>query len=184
MPGPIVAVGDRVALRTTGREDIAFLARQNNPELRLPTGNPIFTQPGLEDWVEDDFGDTTPLVVCLDDEARPGPPEEDDAQRIGVVAVEDHGRLRPELAYWLIPEYHGEGYGKEAVSLAVDVVFEEYQHPAVEAKTFPENEASCGLLESLGFTQEGRLRDYVYWDGAYRDYLVYGLLRAEWFEQN
>lgn len=181
MPGPVVAVGERITLRTTDRDDVSLLARQNNPELRLPTGNPVVSRIGLEAFVEDDFGDLTPLTVCLDgDGATPGPADGEDVQRVGAVSVEDHGDSRPELAYWILPEYHGEGYGREAVALAVDIVFQEYHHPAVEARTFPDNEPSRGLLESVGFTQEGRIRKTVYWDGKYRDLLLYGLLREEW----
>jgi len=37
-------------------------------------------------------------------------------------------------------------------------VFRVYPHPAVHAKALPDNEASRGLLESLGFSQDGRAR--------------------------
>lgn len=180
MPGPRVAVGERVTLRTTEREDVPFLSRQNNSDLRLPTGNPVSNQASLASWVEDDFGDLTWLTVCLDDGAVPGPADADDVRRIGAVGVEDHGRSRPELSYWLIPEYQGEGYGTEAVALSIDIAFQQYHHPGLEAKTFPDTEASRGLLESLGFTQEGRIRNAMYWDGRYRDLILYGLLRDEW----
>lgn len=180
MPGPRVAAADRVTLRTTERDDVPFLTRQNVPDLRLPTGNPIFSRASLETWVEEGFGDTTALTVCLEgDTAVPGDADEADVQRIGAVTIEDHGRSRPELAYWLLPSVQGEGYGSEAVGLSVDIVFQEHHHPSVEARTFPDNDASRGVLESLGFTQEGRVRDAVYWNGAYRDRVIYGLRRAD-----
>lgn len=185
MPGPRVATGERVTLRTTNHDDIPFITRQNNPDLRLPTGNPVFSQASLEALVEGGFGDVTPLTVCLDEDgAGPGPTDEADVQRIGIISIEDHGESRPELAYWIVPESHGKGYGTEAVALAVNIVFQEHHHPAVEAKTFPDNDASRGVLESLGFTQEGRIRSDVYWDGQYRDQVIYGLLREEWHRQD
>lgn len=185
MPGPRVAAGERVTLRTTERDDVPFLSRQNNSELRLPTGNPVSNQSAIEDWVGDDFGEMTVLTACLENDGTgPVPIDEDDVQRIGVVAVEDHGPFRPELSYWLLPEYHGEGYGTEAVALSVDVVFQQYHHGAVEARTFPDTGASRGLLESLGFTQEGRIRNALYWDGRYRDLVLYGLLREEWHDEH
>lgn len=130
-------------------------------------------------WIEDP-GPTTPLVVCLDDGAGPGPVSADAVDRIGIGSVEDHGQSRPELAHFVLPEYQGEGYGTETVSLLVDLAFQAHHHPAVEAQTFPENEASRALLESLGFTQEGRIRHQQFWDGRYRDQILYGLLREEW----
>lgn len=180
MPGARVASGQRVTLRTAGREDVPLFARQNNPALRLPTGNPVTTQAHIEEWIQDP-GDATVLVVCLDgDGAGPGPVADDETDRIGAVSVADHGHKRPELSYFVLPEYQGEGYGTEAVALLVDLVFQEYHHPAVGAETFPDNEASRELLESLGFTQEGRIRDHLFWNGQYRDQLKYGLRREEW----
>lgn len=185
MPGALVANGDRVTLRTSGRDDLHLHDRQNNPELRLPIGTPVGDLPSLEEFIEGGFGDFTPLVVCLDEDgAGPGSPDEDAIERIGLAAIEDRGGHRPELSYFILPEYHGQGFGKEAVGLAVDITFQEHHHPAVEAKTFPDNEASRGLLESLGFTQEGRIRNHAYWDGQYRDMIIYGLLRGEWHDQD
>jgi RimJ/RimL family protein N-acetyltransferase len=36
------------------------------------------------------------------------------------------------------------------------------------------------LLDSLGFTEEGRIRRDMFVDGAYRDTVLYGLLREAW----
>ncbi len=80
---------------------------------------------------------------------------------------------------FIVPAVQGEGYGREALSLVLDHIFQVYPHPAVGTKTFAHNEAARGLLESLGFAQEGRIRDDVYRDGQYRDRIHYGLLRSE-----
>ncbi len=51
------------------------------------------------------------------------------------------------------------------------------------AEAYDFNDASRGLLESLGFTEEGRRRKYMFVDGAHRDMVQYGLLREEWRER-
>ena len=66
------------------------------------------------------------------------------------------------------------------VRLAVDDIFASYPVHGISAGVYDFNEASRGLLESLGFTREGRLRDAWYVDGAYRDGVQYGILRREW----
>ncbi|HMB50636.1 MAG TPA: GNAT family protein, partial [Natronoarchaeum rubrum] len=68
----------------------------------------------------------------------------------------------------------------EALSLVVDYLFRTYDAPAVGAGVFAFNDASRGLLESLGFEEEGRVRKDRFIDGAYRDRIVYGLLREDW----
>ena len=105
-----------------------------------------------------------------------------DVTRIGQVNVTDADYKRPELGYWLVPTVHGEGYGTESVSLAIDYAFRTYDAPAVGAEAYDFNDASRGLLESLGFTEEGRRRKYMFVDGAHRDMVQYGLLREEWRE--
>ncbi|WP_312907680.1 GNAT family N-acetyltransferase [Natronosalvus caseinilyticus] len=181
MPGARITSGERITLRTVEREDVPFLQRAfANPEIRYPIGNPLGNQEQVEIPTEDD--DSDQFLVCLDD-GRPGQPDEDDVERLGVVYVGDAHYRRPELGYWLAPAYHGQGYGSEALSLVVDYVFRVYDHPAVGAGVFDFNDASRGLLESLGFEEEGRIRRDRFIDGAYRDTIQYGLLREVWRER-
>ncbi|WP_411965082.1 GNAT family N-acetyltransferase [Haloferax sp. YSMS24] len=198
MPGARVATGERVTLRTAETADIPFLQRAGaNPEIRIPLGNPVMNREQYE--ISDDRNAPDKFVVCLeDDDASAGAPgggsdstgdndsdstgdnDSDDVTPIGFVGVADAHFKRPELGYWLVPEYRGDGYGKEAVSLAIDYVFQSHDTPAVEAEAFDFNEASRGLLESLGFIEEGRKRKFMFVDGAHRDMIQYGLLREEW----
>lgn len=182
MPGARITSGERVTLRTVETEDLAFVQRAfANPEIRYPIGNPLRNCEQVDVPSEDDDGDQ--FLVCQDgDRAGPGKPDEDDVARLGVVSVGDADWRRPELGYWLVPEEHGNGYGAEAVSLVVDYVFRTYDHPAVGAVAYDYNHASRGLLESLGFEEEGRIRKDRFIDGEYRDTYLYGLLRSEWWE--
>jgi RimJ/RimL family protein N-acetyltransferase len=178
MPGARIERGERVTLRTVEEEDVPFKQRAAaNPELRYPLGSRL----GNREQVEDRSADSTDhFLVCLDDDAGPGQPDEGEVRPVGVVSVEDADWKRPELGYWLVPEVHGEGYGTEAVALVVEFVFRSYDTPAVGAGAFAFNDSSQGLLESLGFTEEGRRRKYMFVDGAHRDMVQYGLLRREW----
>jgi RimJ/RimL family protein N-acetyltransferase len=186
MPGARVRQGDRVTLRTVEREDVGFVQRASaNPEVRYPLGSPLRSRTELEDGYADGGSDddSDRFLVCVDDDAGPGQPETDAVRRIGVVSVEDAEWRRPELGYWLVPEVHGEGYGKAAVSLVVDYVFRTYDHPAAGAIAYEFNDASRGLLESLGFEEEGRTHADRFIDGAYVDTISYVLFRDEWRER-
>lgn len=180
MPGARITGGERVTLRSVEGEDVPFLQRAfANPEIRYPLGNPLKTQEEVKEW--QDERDDDRFLVCLDgDNAGPGAPDEDDITRIGAASVHGADWRRPELGYWLVPEVHGEGYGTEAVSLVLDYIFRVYDHPAVGAVAYEFNEASRGLLESLGFGEEGQIRRGRFIDGEYRDLILYGLLREEW----
>lgn len=173
MPGPAFLHGDRLTLRTVEREDIEFIQRaRNDPETRDFSG---FRKPNnreqverfYEEYVAADNGDTN-LLICLDNEPIGG---------MALFEVEaDHG----QVAYWLVPDEHGEGYATEAVSLLLDHAFRTRGLHRVYARVFEFNDASQGLLEKLGFTQEGRLREHTFCRGSHQDVLHYGLLAREW----
>ncbi|MFB6220817.1 MAG: GNAT family N-acetyltransferase [Halolamina sp.] len=182
MPGARVTTGERVTLRTAETEDVPFLQRAYaNPELRYPLGWDITTQTELEREFEDGGTHDEMFLVCLDDEdAGPGDPADGETRPIGCVIAATSERARSGIGFWLVPAVHGEGYATEAVSLVLDYLFRVYPHPAVYAKALPHNDASRGLLESLGFQEEGRARKEAFWDGEYHDSIAYSLLREEW----
>jgi RimJ/RimL family protein N-acetyltransferase len=182
MPGPLVRRGERVTLRTAEREDRPFLQRAcANPRLRHAVGNPVMDREGFAESREDDDADR--FVVCLDDEAGPGAPD-DDPRRVGGASVTDTSYKRPELGYWLVPEVHGDGHGGELLSLLVEYAFRQYDAPAVGAAAYDFNDASRGVLESVGLEEEGRRRKFMFVDGEHRDLCQYGLLREEWRDRS
>jgi [ribosomal protein S5]-alanine N-acetyltransferase len=50
----------------------------------------------------------------------------------------------------------------------------------LEAGTDVDNVAEQKALERIGFTREGVLREVAFRDGAWRNTLIYGLLRQDW----
>jgi len=66
------------------------------------------------------------------------------------------------------------------VALLVDYTFVIYDHPAAGAVAYDFNDASRGLLESLGFEEEGRIRRERFIDSEYVDTIHYGLLGENW----
>lgn len=178
MPGIRVTSGERVALRTCEEEDIQFRQRSVEPEIRRLLGNPVRTQEQLSNLSKEG---TDRFIVSLEEtKTTPSQTDENNVEPIGLIRISDTNYKRPELGYWLVPEVHREGYGKESVSLVIDYVFDEYGTPAVGAKTFDFNDASRGLLESLGFREEGCLRKFMFVNGDYHDMIYYSLLRSEW----
>ena len=179
MPGALVKRGDRVTLRMLESEDFDLWQRgAADPDLRHLTGNSrARNRDDLEDSFDDD--DVTIFLVGAADDGDPGPVDADDLRRIGVAVVREWGRC-PFIGTWLIPEAQGNGYGTETGALLVEYVFRSYSSPTVKANAFDFNEASRGLLDSLGFEQEGRHRKVGFVDGEYRDRITYGILREEW----
>ncbi len=85
-----------------------------------------------------------------------------------------------EIGYILRRDHWGRGIAAEAVSRVIDYGCSDLGLRRVYADSDPDNEASIGLLERLGFQREGRLRGQWETHIGVRDSLIFGLLRDEW----
>ena len=90
----------------------------------------------------------------------------------------------PAAYYWeigvaLLPQARGRGYGTEAQGLLARYLFAHTPVNRVEARTELGNVAEQRALEKAGFTREGVVRGCGWRDGAWRDGVIYGLIRAD-----
>jgi len=90
---------------------------------------------------------------------------------------------KAEVGYELHPDYWGKGLVREASAAVLEYAFTKLDLFRIGAVTFPENTVSSGLLKKLGFTEEGRLRGYLYQRHQSHDALVFSLLKPEWQER-
>lgn len=103
-----------------------------------------------------------------------------DACPVGFIAVSDFergARQSVSLGYWAAAEFAGRGIMRAAVSLVVDFLLYELCLHRVEVFVRPENHASVGLVQALGFISEGVRRNFLWVDGAWRDHEVFVLER-------
>jgi RimJ/RimL family protein N-acetyltransferase len=84
-----------------------------------------------------------------------------------------------EIGVALLPEHRGKGVGTAAHRLLVDYLFRFSTVHRLEALTDAQNLAEQKVLERCGFTREGVLRGAVFQNAAWRDIVVYGLLRDD-----
>jgi RimJ/RimL family protein N-acetyltransferase len=100
---------------------------------------------------------------------------------IGDVAVHLHDNLmQAEIGFTLAVPYQKQGFATEAVRAVLDRLFRVQGLHKVTGECDARNVASAGLMERLGFTREGRLRQQTYIKGEWTDDLIYGLLATEW----
>jgi len=109
------------------------------------------------------FRDAASFVITLK--------EADDDKYIGHVNALQFDRMFKfsEISYIIDPEYWGNGYATEAVGKVVSFLVEEMKIHKVRASFFAKNVASKRVLEKVGFTQEGYLRENVLIDGEFED---------------
>lgn len=85
-----------------------------------------------------------------------------------------------EMGIHLFPEHRGRGIGTEAQRLLVEYLFNTTTVHRIEALTEVDNLAEQHALERVGFSREGVRRGATFRDGAWRDSVLYGLLRTDW----
>ncbi len=83
-----------------------------------------------------------------------------------------------ELAYWIGEEFWGRGYATEAAEAMVEFAFEDRLYHKVFARYFSSNPASGKVMEKIGMSVEGILREHIRKDGRYEDLVHYGIIRT------
>lgn len=80
------------------------------------------------------------------------------------------------LGYAIDREYEGLGLMREALQAVITHAFSaEFNLHRIQANIRPENLRSIGIIQRLGFEQEGLAREYLFIDGAWRDHLMFAL---------
>ncbi|HEX8228630.1 MAG TPA: GNAT family N-acetyltransferase [Chloroflexia bacterium] len=97
-----------------------------------------------------------------------------------VIFLDSEHDARGELAYTLNRSYWGHGYTVEAAKAVIDHGFRHLRLHRIQASCFPENVASARVLDKIGMSYEGTLRQYMLIKGAYQDLKMYSILRSEW----
>lgn len=85
-----------------------------------------------------------------------------------------------KLGYLIAAEHWNHGYATEAAAAMLDLAFGPLGLHRVSAAIGPDNAASIAVAERLGLVREGRMRENVFTNGAWRDSLLYAVLAAEW----
>lgn len=84
------------------------------------------------------------------------------------------------VGYELSASAHGKGYMREALRKSLSWGFANMDLNRIEAFIHPDNSRSIRLARSLGFQEEGRLREGAFWAGQHHDMLLLSLLRRDW----
>ncbi|AFZ72853.1 GNAT family N-acetyltransferase [Natronobacterium gregoryi] len=178
MPGSIFLEGDSIELRTIEESDLEFLQDGiNDPRIRVPLGRakPINRAQEREFFEEEVCGDDAiHLLIAADGEP------------VGAIGLDPIERYRQwgEIGYWIAPDFHGHGYGSDALSTTIEYAFTQLGLHKLAARVYEFNEPSMELLESVGFRREGVHRKDAFVDGEYKDTYWYGLLEDEWREND
>jgi len=98
---------------------------------------------------------------------------------VGVEFQEDVYKRIGLVGYWLGEDYWGRGIATEALKLATEHAFTQFDIVRLQAGVFGWNQASMRVLEKAGYNLEGIMRRAVFKDGEITDLHLYAKLRSE-----
>ena len=105
----------------------------------------------------------------------------DDGALLGAISLalrrEDQ---RAEMGYWLGVPYWNQGYTSEAARALIRYGFETLGLNRIYATHLANNPASGRVMQKVGMTYEGTLRQHVWKWGEAHDLPHYGILKSEY----
>ena len=90
--------------------------------------------------------------------------------------IESPEHRRGTMGYLIAPAAQGQGYATEAARAVLDFGLTEGGLHRITATCDPENVGSTRVLEKIGMSREGHLRDHFLIRGEWRDRLLYARL--------
>ena len=108
----------------------------------------------------------------------PYPYKEADAEFL-IHEVVDKGfeNQKAEIGYWLGKEFWNKGYVTEAMTEVLAFGFKVLNLNKITASFFPHNPASERVMEKSGMRQEAVLRQEIYKNGKFLDFVRYSILK-------
>lgn len=107
--------------------------------------------------------------------------EADNGEAAGQVSLIhfSHKEKQAEFTIFVDDPFWGKGYGKVATRLMLHYGFSELNLHKIFLHVYEGNESAKSIYESVGFVQEGKLRDFVFKGGRYLSAYYFGILSHE-----
>ena len=83
------------------------------------------------------------------------------------------------LGYKLDRDEINKGFMTEAVNKGIEIMFQDYGLHRIEANIMPKNAGSLGVVNKLGFYNEGIARNYLKINGKWEDHIHMVLLNGK-----
>ncbi|MFE7332458.1 GNAT family N-acetyltransferase [Streptomyces sp. NPDC057565] len=121
------------------------------------------------------------VAECDDDRFRLAVETTATGELVGAVGSHRTGRCSGWFEFDVVigAGHRRKGYAAEAVVLLLRFMFAERRYHKCLAAVLAPNEASLALFRRLGFTEEGRLREHVFFAGGHHDLIMMGMLADE-----
>ena len=101
----------------------------------------------------------------------------------GEFTIQDEINRVGEIGYILNPNYWGLGLATEVAKLLIEYGINERKLHRIFATCDPRNTASSRVLEKVGMSKEGQIREHLLMKDGWRDSLLYSILEQDWVNE-
>ncbi|MEK3886696.1 GNAT family N-acetyltransferase [Bacillus sp. FSL K6-3431] len=98
----------------------------------------------------------------------------------GELIIKDTINRSGVIAYIVNPDYWGKGIATEVAKLLIEIGFKEFHFHRIYATCDSRNIGSSRVLEKVGMTNEGKMREDLLLKDGWRDSLLYSILEHEY----
>lgn len=169
--------GKFVTLRAIEKTDLELMREMlNDPEMENLVVGWAFpvSKYQQEKWYENNIGNQTNLRFIV---------ETNDGQAVGLATLVNIDWKNRKATHGMklanINTRH-KGIGTDTVMAIMRYAFDELQLNRLNGSWFEDNMPSKNMYMKCGWKEEGKLRQYVYKKGKYRDLITTGILKCDY----
>ena len=177
----MILEGKKCVLREWRKEDIKVLIQLANNKKIFNNLRDVFPYPytkrDAENWINFVLSNNLPqtnFVITYHGQFAGG---------FGIIFKEDIYRFNAEIGYWLGEPFWNKGIISEAIILATNYIFKNFEIVRIYAEPFADNHASRKALEKAGYSMDVCLKNYVVKNNQIKDSCIYSILKED-FEKN
>lgn len=170
-----------IAFRPIEKADLEELRMLHNDQstlLNLATTE-LVDEHGQIDWWESlhKVRNDKRYAICMAD---------DPGKIIGRLRIQNIDRQNSncEIGLDIIKDYRGKGYGLLSYKMTLEFLFLHYNMNMVYVRVAEFNSGARSLYEKAGFRETGFLKDFIYRNGKYNNYIILCLTRQEYLKDN
>lgn len=174
-------VGDRIYIRAYEEEDVALKVKwMNDPKVIQMLNSPFpISKVATKKWLHNMYADSSRMefIVCM----------KDTDEIIGYTGFRDvNYKNKNAESYTGIgnTDYWGKGLGKEIKVTVINYIFGVHDMNKIYTQVRVGHDRNLRLNESIGFVKEGVLRQHIYNRGQFKDVVVQGVLKEEFYKVN
>jgi RimJ/RimL family protein N-acetyltransferase len=175
VPDPIFLKGKKVSLRPLGLQDVPFLLRWVNDPINrqyIIRYTPVREKEERE-WVEGSGKNNSSVTLGITVKGK----------LIGSLGFHEINWKDRNADIGIMigdSRYREKGYGSDAARTLVEYGFNTLNLHKLVWKAVAFNDRSVNCAKKCGFSEEGRLREFVFKNGQYFDEVILSVLREEW----